>query len=191
MPDQSFLVRGPRVAVRRISFQDREEIAALDRESAALHHPWVPARDTGEEAFRAYVAKFDQAAHEGFVVCLRDSGAIVGGVNINHIVRGGIQSGSLGYVAYASTTGHGYMTEGVRLVVEYAFTELGLHRLEANIQPGNASSVRLVERLGFRLEGYSPRFQYVDGAWRDHERWAVTAEMIAYGGGVGSSGGGG
>ncbi|KWT58633.1 acetyltransferase [Streptomyces albus subsp. albus] len=180
MPDQSFLVRGPRVAVRHISFEDREEIAALDRESAALHRPWVPARATAPDAFREYVARFDRPTHEGFVVCLRAGGAIVGGININNIVRGGIQSGALGYVAYASTTGHGYMTEGLRLVVEYAFTALGLHRLEANIQPGNTASTRLVERLGFRREGYSPRFQYVDGAWRDHERWAITSEATGH-----------
>lgn len=122
MPDQSFLVYGPRVAIRHISFEDREEIAALDRESAALHRPWVPARATTPDAFREYVARFDRPTHEGFVVCLRANGAIVGGININNIVRGGIQSGALGYVAYASTTGRGYMTEGLRLVVEYAFT---------------------------------------------------------------------
>lgn len=160
--------------------RDREEIAALERESAALHGPWVPARDTSPEAFRAYVAKFDRPTHEGFVVCLRAGGAIVGGVNINNVLRGSLQSGSLGYVAYASTTGHGYMTEGVRLVVEYAFTGLGLHRLEANIQPGNVPSLRLVERLGFRREGYAPHFQYLDGAWRGHERWAITAEMTGH-----------
>ncbi|MFH8411238.1 GNAT family N-acetyltransferase [Streptomyces sp. NPDC018019] len=186
MPDQSFLVRGPRVAIRRLSFQDREEVAALERESAALHRPWVPARETTPEAFRAYVAKFDRPTHEGFVVCLRAGGAIVGGININNIVRDGIHSGTLGYAAYASTTGHGYMTEGLRLVVGYAFTELGLHRLEANIQPGNAASIRLVERLGFRRAGYFPRFQYVDGAWRDHERWVITAEAVGHAAGDGS-----
>ncbi|WP_033027274.1 GNAT family N-acetyltransferase [Streptomyces rimosus] len=187
MPDQSVLVRGPRVAIRHISFEDREEIAALDRESAALHRPWVPARETTPDAFREYVARFDRPTHEGFVVCLLAGGAIVGGININNIVRGGIQSGALGYVAYASTTGHGYMTEGLRLVVEYAFTALGLHRLEANIQPGNTASVKLVERLGFRREGYSPSFQYVDGAWRDHERWAITAEMTGHAAADGSA----
>jgi ribosomal-protein-alanine N-acetyltransferase len=69
------------------------------------------------------------------------------------------------------------MTEALRLVVRYAFSGLGLHRLEANIQPGNAASIRLVQRCGFRNEGYSPHYLFIDGAWRGHERWAITREM--------------
>ncbi|MGW9025484.1 GNAT family N-acetyltransferase [Streptomyces sp. NPDC055722] len=179
MAEEIFLAHGPQVAVRRIALRDYEEITDLTRESAELHHPWVPTRETPPEAFREYIARFDQPTHEGFVVCSRNTGAIVGGININNIVRGTIQSGALGYVAYASTVGRGYMTQGLRLVVEFAFTELGLHRLEANIQPANESSIRLVRRLGFRREGYSPHFQFLDGAWRGHERWALTVEMTS------------
>ncbi len=57
-----------------------------------------------------------------------------------------------------------------------AFGELGLHRLEANIQPDNAASIALVRKPGFRLEGYSPRYLKIAGRWRDHERWAILAE---------------
>jgi ribosomal-protein-alanine N-acetyltransferase len=65
------------------------------------------------------------------------------------------------------------MTEGLARVVSEAFGPLGLHRLEANIQPANLASRRLVRRLGFRREGLSPRYLRVAGAWRDHERWAI------------------
>lgn len=112
------------------------------------------------------------------MVCLRETGAIVGGANINNIVRGALQSGTLGYTAYASTTGRGYMTEGLGLVLQHAFHEMQLHRLEANIQPDNVSSLKLVKRLGFQAEGYSPAFQLINGEWRDHERWAITAEAL-------------
>ncbi|MFI6978513.1 GNAT family N-acetyltransferase [Embleya sp. NPDC050154] len=171
-----YLSQGQRVAIRHVCRQDYDEHTALTQDSADMLRRWLGARDTTVDAFESYLARFEQPTHEGFVICLRDTGAIVGGVNINNVVRGALQSGTLGYTAYASTTGRGYMTEGLRLVIQLAFGALELHRLEANIQPDNTSSLNLVERLGFRREGYSIAFQYINGEWRDHERWAITAE---------------
>lgn len=156
---------------------DHAEVTALSERSVELHGEWVPRREPTEAAFRAYAARFDGVLNEGFVICLRDGGAIVGGVNVNNIVRGAFQSGALGYVGYTPTAGHGYLTEGVALVVRHAFDVLGLHRLEANVQPGNERSLRLVRRLGFRYEGFSPAFLHINGGWRDHERWAITDDM--------------
>ncbi|MET8977145.1 GNAT family protein [Streptomyces sp. NPDC004539] len=173
----SYLLEGPRAAVRRVRRQDFDEIAVLAEESAEMLRRWLGAREYTLEGFEHYLQRIERPTHEGFVICLRDTGAIVGGVNINNITRGALQSGTLGYTAYASTTGRGYMTEGLGLVVRYAFGALELHRLEANIQPDNVSSLNLVKRLGFRREGYSASFQYVNGGWRDHERWAVVAGL--------------
>ncbi|WP_188191127.1 GNAT family N-acetyltransferase [Nonomuraea sp. SYSU D8015] len=179
----TYLVRGPRVGIRHLALPDRAEFVALNRESADFLAPWMPGRPiTTPEAFDAYVARFDGRAHEGFVICRRDTGAIVGRANINNIVRGTHQAGTLGYCAYAATARRGYMTEGLRLLVRYAFDELELHRLEANIQPGNTPSLNLIKRVGFQREGYSSNFQFINGAWRDHERWAITVEMAEPGG---------
>ena len=107
---------------------------------------------------------------------LRSSDDLVGVVNLNEIVRGNFQSAYLGYYAFAPHVGRGYMREGLTLALRWVFGELRLHRVEANIQPGNEASLALVRRLGFRREGASPRYLKIAGRWRDHERWALLAE---------------
>src|ERR671935_3259584 len=71
------------------------------------------------------------------------------------------------------------MRDGLQLVLDYAFGPLGLHRIEANIQPGNSASIALARGAGFRLEGFSPRYLLIGGQWRAHERYAITAEERA------------
>lgn len=166
-----------RVTLRLLATSDQDEYVGLVAASAALHHPWM-FLPTQPWDFQAYLARFDNVTAQSLLVCLRATGDIAGMVNINTIIRGGFQTASLGYAAFAPRAGQGYMTEGLGLVVRYGFERLWLHRLEAQIQPGNHPSRRLVQRLGFRNEGYSPRLLYIDGAWRDHERWAITTETF-------------
>jgi ribosomal-protein-alanine N-acetyltransferase len=168
-----------RVGLRALAEGDREEFLELARASASLHYPWYSMPAT-EEAFQRYLARYARPESEGLVVWVRESGAMAGLITIDNIVRGRFQSASLSYAAFAPAAGRGYMSEGLGLVLRYAFGELRLHRLEASIQPGNRASLRLVERHGFQKEGYSPRMLFIDGSWRDHERWAITAEMTGF-----------
>jgi [ribosomal protein S5]-alanine N-acetyltransferase len=165
-----------RVSLRRISARDQDEFLRLARASVELHQPWYSMPTTPEE-FRVYLERFSQPSTDGFLVCARDDGALAGMITIDNIVRARFQSASLSYAAFAPSAGRGYLSEGLGLVLRYAFTELRLHRLEASIQPGNEASRRLVQRHGFRQEGYSPNMLFIDSAWRDHERWAITREM--------------
>jgi ribosomal-protein-alanine N-acetyltransferase len=127
-------------------------------------------------AFAEYLQSRQGPGDDGFLACARDTGELLGVINLNNIVRRAFQSAYLGYYANAATAGQGFMAEGLLLVAKYAFTEMGLHRLEANIQPGNLASIALVKKCGFRLEGFSPRYLQVAGQWRDHERWALLAD---------------
>jgi [ribosomal protein S5]-alanine N-acetyltransferase len=165
-----------RVTLRPPASGDEAEFLDLVHASARLHHPWMSLPATPED-FQAFIRRYEQRGEESLLICLRSTGAIAGMVNINSIIRGRFQCGSLSYAAFAPTAGNGYLTEGLGLVVRYAFEQLRLHRLEANIQPANRASLNLVRRLGFRREGYSPEMLFIDGAWRDHERWAITATM--------------
>src|SRR5438046_1818125 len=146
----------------------RAEFLAAVARSRKLHGrcaapPRTPA------AFEKYLARLNTDTHFGYLV-LTGENRLAGVININEIVRGNFRSGYLGYYAFTPHNGHGYLTEGLRAVVSHAFTTLRLHRLEANIQPENLASRRLVERLGFRYEGFSPRYLKIAGRWRDHER---------------------
>ncbi|MFJ6833453.1 GNAT family N-acetyltransferase [Streptomyces sp. NPDC091209] len=169
---------GPRVGIRHFTLDDAAEFTARARESKSLHQPWL-FPPTSVDAYAVYAGRLiEDPTKAGFLVCERDGGGIAGFININNIVEGGFLCGALGYGAFAHAAGRGLMTEGLGLVVRHAFGEMGLHRLEINVQPGNAASIALARSCGFRLEGFSPAFIHIDGAWRDHERWAITSEMV-------------
>ena len=96
--------------------------------------------------------------------------------NLSEIVRGAFNSAYLGYYALAPHAGKGYMTEAITLLLDAAYRDVRLHRVEVNVQPANKRSVRLVERAGFTREGYSRRYVKIAGRWRDHIRFAMLAE---------------
>jgi ribosomal-protein-alanine N-acetyltransferase len=128
------------------------------------------------KAFAVYVERSTSARGAGSLICLREDDAIVGVANLSEIVRGLFQSAYLGFYGSAPYMGQGLMREGVELLVRYAFRNLRLHRIEANVQPANTRSLALVKALGFRKEGYSPRYLKIAGRWRDHERWTRLAD---------------
>ncbi|MEU9184297.1 GNAT family protein [Streptomyces sp. NPDC048484] len=174
----AYLAEGPRVGIRPFRHEDGAEFTARVRESKALHQPWLFPPGT-PAAYASYAGRLiDDPTKAGFLVCEKAGGGIAGFININNIVEAAFLCGVLGYGAFAHAAGRGLMSEGLDLVVRYAFDGLRLHRLEINVQPDNAASIALARRCGFRLEGFSPEFLFIDGAWRDHERWAITADMI-------------
>jgi ribosomal-protein-alanine N-acetyltransferase len=164
-----------RVVLRTPTAADQDEFIAAMRASRSAHRPWLYMPETPER-YVAYLARVNDPRFEPFIACRVEDGAIVGFLNLSEIVHGAFKSAFLGYGGVAAFAGHGYMTEAMRLLLREAFTELGLHRLEANIQPGNVRSIALAKRCGFELEGFSPRYLKIGGRWRDHERWAIRVE---------------
>ncbi len=147
------------------------------RKNELYHRPWVyHSRDP--EYYNHYIKRIKRGATQGcFVMDVRNDN-LVGVININNILLGTMRTASLGYYGDKDYAGTGYMTEALRLVLDYAMKDLGLHRLEANIQPENSPSIKLVKKLGFRKEGFSPKYMEIGGKWRDHERWAILDEDI-------------
>ena len=164
-----------RVALRRLAPSDTAELLELVRQSRDLHRPWAYPPERRDQ-LNDLLARARRDDFEPLLACRTQDGAIAGVFNVSQIVRGAFQSAFLGYYAHARYAGQGYMREGLALVLAHAFGALRLHRLEVNIQPGNAASIALARGAGFRLEGFSPRYLLVGGQWRDHERYAMTAD---------------
>jgi len=164
-----------RVYLRTPGLGDRKEFIVLMRTSRAFHSPWATA-PTDDERFAAYLADARRADFEAMLLCRGEDDAIVGFFNLSQIIRRGFQSAYLGYAVGQPFAGQGYMRDGLALVLRHAFSTLRLHRVEANIQPTNTSSLALARGAGFRREGFSPRYLKIGGRWRDHERWAILAE---------------
>ena len=168
------------VYLRKVVNQDQSEFLALMQASIETHRPWITPPVT-PQMFRNYLQRIRRSDHEGFAICRSEDNRIVGVINLNHIVRGTFQNASLGYYVGQTYQGHGYMQQGLEQVMRLAFSTLGLHRLEANIQPDNLRSKALVENCGFEYEGLSKNFLYIDGQWRDHERWSAYADRETLG----------
>jgi [ribosomal protein S5]-alanine N-acetyltransferase len=164
-----------RVRIEALSEERRAQALDAMRRSVSFQRPWVTPPTTDPDYNRLLER---QAAGElaGFLLVRRSDDEIVGMCNLSQIFRGNLKSAYVGFGAVKGFAGQGYMREGVGLVVSRAFGPMGLHRLEANIQPGNSRSIRLVKSLGFTKEGFSERYLKIGGRWRDHERWAILAE---------------
>lgn len=151
------------------------EFINVMQQSRGLHHPWLTA-PCDPVTYRRYLERLQRSNEAGFLVRMAAGNAICGVVNLNVITYEALCSAYLSYYAVREHAKKGLMKDGLQQVIDHAFGEMGLHRLEANIQPGNEASIRLVESLGFECEGYSPRYLRINGKWRDHERWALLAD---------------
>jgi [ribosomal protein S5]-alanine N-acetyltransferase len=159
--------------VEHLATGDTAELLSAIVRSRDLHAPWGTPPATADELREMLDRQGDEEVRYGVRA---EDGGLAGVISLTSIVRGAFQSCFLGYFAVVPYEGHGYVRAGLEQVLNLAFGEHGLHRVEASVQPGNARSARLLEGLGFRLEGHSPRYLKIAGAWRDHDHYAMTAE---------------
>lgn len=93
---------------------------------------------------------------------------IIGSIALNNVIWGPFCSAFLGYKLDAEYLNRGYMTAAVGVLTQYAFSQLGLHRLEANVMPRNRASLRVLEKNGYENEGLAKRYLHINGVWEDH-----------------------
>ncbi|MGZ6793975.1 MAG: GNAT family N-acetyltransferase, partial [Mycobacteriales bacterium] len=142
---------------------------------------WAERHSPG--AYSAMLRVLRREAKEGRCLpfAVTYDGQLAGQVTVANVVRGAFQSASVGYWVDGRLAGRGVIPTALALVVDHCFTDVGLHRVEANIRPENGPSRRVVEKLGFREEGLHPRYLYIDGDWADHLCFALTVEDVPEG----------
>lgn len=164
-----------RVFLRAPEADDCDALIELYR-SSRRHFAGYARSEFSRELFEVMLLDAAKDTNEYFLVCRIEDGAIVGTLNFGQIFRKAFQNAYLGYQLFAGYTGKGYMTEAVDLGLRFAFLDLELHRVEANVQPVNKPSIGVLKRNGFVKEGFSRRYLKIGGRWRDHERWAILKE---------------
>lgn len=154
--------------------------AELRAASRSFLKPWEPSwanDDLTRNAFRRRIRRYQQETRDGtshsLFVFRKEDEQLVGGLNLANIRRGVTQAANLGYWMGAEFAGQGYMSAAVRSSLPFAFTTLGLHRVEAACIPDNHRSISLLQRIGFQREGYAREYLCIDGRWRDHVLFAI------------------
>lgn len=138
-----------------------------------------PTKDKSAFSSRCLQRDRDRATGTAYQFGLFVDQRVAGEVNLNHVIRGAMQSCTIGYWIDQDQAGHGYTVEGVALIIQFAFEQLGLHRVEICIVPRNARSNRVMEKLGIRNEGVAERYLEINGTWEDHVRYGMTSEEWA------------
>lgn len=155
----------------------------LRSDSRSFLEPWEPKWRFDEltmGSFRARVIRSRQEFRSGQAIPLlvfsKPEAALLGGLTIGYIRRGVAQSCMIGYWMGARHAGQGHMFAALQLVIPYIFSGLELHRIEAACIPDNGRSVRLLEKAGFRREGYLRQYLKINGEWRDHVMFSMLAD---------------
>ena len=177
------------LVLRPIRYRDRKEWTEVRSRNQDWLAPWEASNPTpggGLPSYRQMVRSLNIQATQGtalpFVIThwtpnVREP-EIIGQLTVSSIVWGSAMMATLGYWVDRSHAGRGIAPTAVAMATDHCFGTLGLHRMEINIKPDNGPSLRVVEKLGFRDEGYRPRFLHINGEWADHRSFALTSEEV-------------
>lgn len=180
-------LRDGSLTLRPLRLRDASAWRDVRQRNGDWLRPWeatVPIIDRDvPTSFGSMVRRLRAEAREGRTLpwALALDGTLIGQVTVGGISRGSLMSGYIGYWIDRTAAGHGYMPTAVALATDHCFTEVGLHRIEINIRPENAASLRVVEKLGFRPEGLRERYLHINGRWCDHLTFALCADDVPEG----------
>lgn len=154
------------------------EVLVRNRAFLEPYEPLRPDSDFTLEGVHRSIAEVVGARAVGaaYPFCIRVEDRIVGRLSLTQVFRKAFQNCYLGYFVGEEHNGRGYATEAVRLAIDYAFDDLRLHRVQANVMTKNPRSARVLEKAGFRREGMALNYLQIAGRWEDHDLFAITTE---------------
>ncbi|MFP7472270.1 GNAT family protein [Niallia taxi] len=168
------------IHIRRFSLEDAESLLTYQNENKAFFERFSMERDQHyysllrqQQLIADWEQKWKADTHYQFGIFENENQRLVGTISLFQVVRGSLQSAFIGYFIDYAHNGKGYGTEGVKLVVEYSFTRLKLHRIEAGVMPHNIGSIRVLEKAGFHKEGIARKNVKINGNWEDHQVLAI------------------
>jgi ribosomal-protein-alanine N-acetyltransferase len=177
-------LRGRRVTLRLPQLSDHAEWAALRRESRAFLEPWEPQwsrdeleRTSWRQRVRRYREDYAAGSAIAFLIFENEEGRLIGGITIGNIRYGVSQSAQIGYWMGERYAGKGYMQDAIQALLSHAFGAMRLHRVEAACIPGNARSIRVLEKAGFAREGLLRSYLRINGVWQDHYIYGLIADQ--------------
>jgi ribosomal-protein-alanine N-acetyltransferase len=181
----SFALTHADVRLRLVRMKDVKALEKALLGNRSWLRPWEATNPHAPNSFdiRGMVRSLLRAVddHTGLPFVIEHEGQIVGQINVANILHGSVSSAVIGYWIIPEVAGRGITPTAVALVSDYLYNVVGLHRIEIDIRPENAASLRVVQKLGFRYEGLKQRYIHINGAWRDHFIFALTHEEVPSG----------
>jgi ribosomal-protein-alanine N-acetyltransferase len=182
LPDR---LDGEQVAIRAYALSDVDELVELRVRNRTFNTPFEPRRSEGFFTLAGQRAEIVRDRDEwaadrmySFAIVDRSTERIHGRVSLANIVRGAWDNATIGYFVDEAVNGRGFAGEAVGLALRFAFGPGRLHRVQAAVMPHNLRSARVLEKNGFRREGFAPRYLRLAGSWRDHDLFGITAEEV-------------
>lgn len=178
-------MQGENIYLLPMAVGHAEELLALRLRNYHFFNPFEPIRpepyftlEEQKKMIEAGIRGAEQDQNYVFGVFLQHTDKLIGRIELSGVARGPFQNANLGYFLDHGENGKGYMTEAIALCVNYAFNQLGLHRIQAGVMPRNQPSIRVLEKGGFRHEGLASKYLKINGIWEDHALYARTVEDI-------------